>query len=277
MPRHVQLLIIDPQNDFCDPVHGALAVKGAADDMLRLAGLIRRIGPQIDRIHVTLDTHQLVHVAHPIYWQDEKGQNPQPFTIITAADVRTGRWLPARPDWLRQTRPDFGALDYVEALAAKSKAPLCIWPPHCLLGSWGHNVFPPLLAALQEWEAPTFSAVEFITKGAQHHTEHYSAICAEVPDPQEPGTQLNTELLEALHSADEILLAGEAASHCVANTALDADEFFSDGSFTRKLTLLTDTTSSIAGYEAEYEAFVGKLSARGMRLATTAEFGFSEA
>lgn len=272
MRKHIQLLVIDPQNDFCDPEHGALFVRGAAEDMQRLAGLIRRLGNQLSRIHVTLDSHHLVHVAHPIYWQDSAGQNPPPFTRISAGDVQSGRWFPTHPNWLRQTRQDFGALDYVEALAANGKYPLSIWPPHCLLGSWGHNVFPPLLEALHEWEATAFTAVNFAHKGSHPHTEHYSAVCADVPDPHDPATQLNTGLLNALNSADEILLAGEAASHCVANTAIDADAFFSDGSFARKLILLTDATSCIDGYEDQYHAFVSRLVARGMRQTTTAEY-----
>ncbi len=38
----LRILIIDPQNDFCDK-NGALFVPGADDDMIRLAGMIRRL------------------------------------------------------------------------------------------------------------------------------------------------------------------------------------------------------------------------------------------
>ncbi len=272
MPKNVQLLIIDPQNDFCDSERGTLVVKGADADMRRLVELVRRVGSQINDIHVTLDSHHLIHVAHPIYWQDKSGNHPSPFTIISAIDVQEGRWVPTHKSWLRQTRKDFGALDYVEALESNGKYPLCIWSPHCLIGSWGHNVYPPLLEALHEWEAKEFAAVNFVTKGSNYHTEHYSAICADVPEPNDPTTQINTWLLKTLNSADEILLAGEAASHCLANTALDADAFFSDGSFARKLVLLSDATSCIEGFEDRYDAFVDALSAKGMRVTTTTEY-----
>ncbi len=272
MPDRIVLLIVDPQNDFCDPHRGALSVPGADGDMQRLARLIARLSNRISSIHVTLDSHHLIHVAHPVYWQDPAGNHPSPFTIISAADVDEGRWLPTRPNWLRQTREGFGALDYVHALEANGKYPLCIWPPHCLIGSWGHNIFPPLLEALHTWEANAFAGVKFAPKGSNLHTEHFSAIRADVPDPHDPSTQTNTALLETLQTADEILLAGEAASHCVANTALDADTVVGDGSFARKLVLLSDATSCIAGFEDRYNSFVRTLTAKGMRVTTTTDY-----
>lgn len=271
------LLIVDPQNDFCDPEQGALFVPGADQDLRRLAALIRCVGHRIHAIHVTLDSHDAIHVAHPSYWRDPSGTHPSPFTVITANDVREGRWLPVCSRWLNETRANFGALDYVEALEAKGRAPLCIWPPHCLIGSWGHNVTPPLVEALHDWEVTSRMTVNYVTKGTNFHTEHYSAIHADVPDPEDPGTQTNTALLDALSGADEILLAGEAASHCLANTALDADACLDDPSFARKLILLSDATSCIAGFELPYRRFVETLTAKGMRVMSTVEYSGSNA
>ena len=78
---NIQLLVIDPQKDFCDPT-GALYVKGAEKDMERLAAMVDKNGDKIDDIRVTLDSHQKIHIAHPICWQDAKGNHPAPFTII---------------------------------------------------------------------------------------------------------------------------------------------------------------------------------------------------
>ena len=39
MAKKVHLLVIDPQNDFCDP-NGALCVAGADGDMKRLADMV---------------------------------------------------------------------------------------------------------------------------------------------------------------------------------------------------------------------------------------------
>src|SRR5580692_3193114 len=86
MPAKIRLLIIDPQNDFCDgPSNGSLPVTGAYDDMTRLASMLDRLGHRIDDISVTLDSHRTIDVAHSPFWVDSKGVSPSPFTMITAA------------------------------------------------------------------------------------------------------------------------------------------------------------------------------------------------
>ena len=92
----VELLIGNPQNDFCDP-RGALPVAGADKDMERLAAFVRKHGSKFVDITVTLDSHHPVHVAHPCFWRNAMGKNPPPFTIISVKDVETGVWNPAFP------------------------------------------------------------------------------------------------------------------------------------------------------------------------------------
>ena len=273
MSKNVQLIVIDPQNDFCDSGQGALFVPGAAEDMSRLAQLVTRLGDKLADIHVTLDSHHQIHVAHPIYWKDSSGNHPAPFTIITADEVRNGVWTTTRPGWLKNTRYGFGALQYVESLEANGKYPLCIWPPHCLIGHWGHNVYQPLLDALDDWENECFGAVNYITKGSNYHIEHYSAIRADVVDPTDHTTDINKPFLQTVFEADEILIAGEAGSHCVASTVRDADAFFGEDSFVKKLVLLEDATSPVPRFEQLQEEFVSEMTAKGMRVSTTAEYG----
>ena len=167
----VSLLIIDPQNDFCDP-NGALFVPGANDDMQRLSKWMQK--SQLDEIYVTLDSHHLFDVAHPLFWQNSKGENPAPFTIITASMVKNGEWMPTVPALTDRMT------DYVETLENNSRYPLCIWPPHCLIGSWGHGIVKELYSALLEWEKDLVM-VNYVAKGANPYTEHYSAIKADVP------------------------------------------------------------------------------------------------
>jgi len=266
MSKKVHLVVIDPQNDFCDQTKGTLAVKGADADMQRLAEMIRRLSGKVDDIHVTLDSHHTVHVAHPLYWRNKRGEHPAPFTIITSQDVKDGVWTPYRPSWGKRAK------EYVETLERNGKYPLCIWPPHCLIGSWGHGVFPALYDALCEWERQEFAAVDYVTKGSNYHTEHYSAITADVPDPDDHTTSLNTDFLNTVIQADVILLAGEAGSHCLANTARDADTYFADSSFVKKLVLLTDATSPVPGFEHLQEQFIKDMTAKGMQVSTTKEF-----
>lgn len=264
MSQRIELLIIDPQVDFCDPERGALYVPGAEHDMKRLATMIRRVKDKLDDIHVTLDSHHLVHIAHPIFWRDANGKNPPPFTRITRSDVQDGLWTPAVPSFYPR------ALEYVRKLEEHGRYELTIWPPHCLIGSPGHNVFPELFAALTEWES-RFTFVDYAAKGSNILTEHYSAVQADVPDATDPSTQINTRLIQTLANADLVLIAGEARTHCVANTVRDIANNFSDQSHISKLVLLTDASSDIPGFEAHAENFMNEMVSRGMQLSTTTE------
>lgn len=263
-----RLLVIDPQNDFCDPKSGALYVPGADADMDRLAGWIDRHGDALDAIHVTLDSHHPVDIAHPGFWRDAKGTPPTPFTTITAAAVRAGEWRTADPAGAER------ALGYLDALEAGGRYPHTIWPPHCLIGSPGHNVWPALFAALRRWEEARGRVVDYVLKGQNIWTEHFSAVTAEVPDPEDAATAQNRALVAALAQADRVVVAGEAGSHCVAHTVRDLADALEavvpDARPAARLCLLTDAVSPVTGFEAHQAKFIAELGARGMQTATTA-------
>lgn len=262
------LLIIDPQNDFVAR-NGALSVAGADADMDRLAALIRRKGAQIDAIHVTLDSHRILDVSHPRWWVDASGAHPAPFTVISAADVESGRWTTADPAARDRT------LAYLRTLDAGGRYPHVIWPEHCLIGDPGHNVWPALSAAIHEWERATGRLVDFVLKGMNPWTEHFSAVRAEVPDPTDATTDVNAALVADLEAADTVLVAGEALSHCLLSTVEDLARSFADPASTRKLVLLTDATSPVGDiggatlFADRSRAFVANMQARGMQVATT--------
>lgn len=262
----VELLIIDPQVDFCDPQRGALYVGGAEHDIARLSRMVTRLAPKLDDIHVTLDSHHFVDIAHPIFWRDGQGKRPDPFTLISAADVEAGRWTTTQPGMYRR------ALEYVQTLEKRGRYVLCIWPPHCLIGSEGHAVMPELFAALTDWERQRFGLVDYVTKGSNIYTEHYSAVQAEVPDPTDPSTKINTALIQTLMKADLIAIAGEAGSHCVRNTVTDIANNFGDDTYVKKLVLLTDATCPVTGFENFQDDFIREMTARGMQLSTTTDF-----
>ena len=205
----VHLVIIDGQNDFCDLPGAALPVTGADADMKRISTMIRRIGHRLEDIHCTMDSHRLIDIAHPAFWMDQNGKQPPPFTFITDKDIEGGIWMPRNPAFRKRT------LDYTKALEATGKYVLCIWPAHCLIGTWGQNMHDELNKALQEWSSKEFAMVDYVTKGSNPWTEHYGALMAEVPDPSDPGTALNTNFLTMLSQADVIGVCGEASSHCV--------------------------------------------------------------
>ena len=88
-----------------------------------------------------------------------------------------------------------------------------------------------------------------------------------VVDPDDPHTQLRQGWVQQRAEASELLVSGEALSHCVANTVRDLVDAW--GTDARRVTLLTDTCSSVGGFEAVGERFVEDLTSRGMKLATT--------
>lgn len=268
--RKVHLLTIDPQNDFCiangpGGEKGQLVVGGAADDMVRLAAFITKNERRIEEIHCTLDSHQSVHIAHPIFWKDSKGVRPATFTTITADDVRKGTWQASYPPFQKR------ALAYVETLEKNGRYQLMIWPPHCLIGSWGAAVVPAVHAAMMAWENNRFNRVNFVAKGSNFFTEHYSGIQADVIDPGDASTKLNVNLIDALTQADEIVITGEALSHCVANTVRDvATQFGVDN--IKKFTLLTDTSSNVYMCDKLGQDFVLEMAGKGMKLTTTKDW-----
>ena len=114
------LLVIDPQNDFHPG--GSLAIANANEDAGRIAKLLKTNAPAIDDVIVSLDTHQKMHVAHGLFWVNEAGEHPAPFTPITEADVTAGVWKTTDPKW--QT----WGLEYVQKLEANNRFVLLIWP-----------------------------------------------------------------------------------------------------------------------------------------------------
>jgi nicotinamidase-related amidase len=258
----VSLLIVDPQNDFCHP-NGALFVPGANEDMQRLSKWIQKYHQKLDEIHVTLDSHRLFDVAHPIFWKNDKGENPAPFTLISVDMVKNGEWVPTVQALTKRM------IDYVEMLEKNGRYPLCIWPPHCLIGSWGHGIVTELYTALMEWEKIPPAMVNYVAKGSNPYTEHYSAIKADVPDSADDSTQLNTKLIADLMKADMIVIAGEASSHCVANTIRDIANEFGDDSLVKKFVYLEDCCSPVPMFEQFETDFIAEMKSRGMQISNT--------
>lgn len=39
-----------------------------------------------------------MHISHGLFWRGPDGAPPPPFTVITHADARAGRWTPVNPE-----------------------------------------------------------------------------------------------------------------------------------------------------------------------------------
>lgn len=284
----VDLLIVDPQVDFCfagfpedviaqieaiDPLAarfiskftGSLAVAGAAADMERLTAMIDRLGDRLTGVHVTLDNHHPIDIGHPVWFKDREGKHPAPLSIVTAEMLRRGELVTTHPEALGRT------IDYEDALEASGRYPHVIWPPHCKIGSVGSSVYPVLFDALVAYEKKYHRMVDYIIKGTNPYTEHYSAVKAEVADPADPGTMLNTHLIEILQNADVIPIAGEAHDYCVANTVRDIMHNFGDVNI-GKMVIITDCTSAVGYPEGLSDAFMEEFIGRGGKTCESTEF-----
>jgi nicotinamidase/pyrazinamidase len=229
------LLIIDAQYDFCHPA-GALYVPGADADMQRLATLITHRAAQIDHIVVTLDNHPVNDISHPGFWQGEDGHFPPPFTQITAAEVKAGKWK-------ARFQPE-KALVYLEELEKQGKFLHFIWPEHCLIGSRGAALDDTLLQALRLWTR-TGKQYHAIEKGQNPMTEHFGIFQAQIPIPEAPETHFNQPLVDELLAFERVFLMGEAKSHCVATSLqqiLDHAPMLA-----AKLTIVENLMSDVSG------------------------------
>jgi nicotinamidase-related amidase len=235
----IRLLLVDEQKDFCFP-EGSLYVggrsgSGAMDDSDRLARFVYQNLGAISEITCTMDTHYPYQVFSPAFWRDETGAPPSPHREVGAEEVRSGKLVPD-PElaaWASRGDRDWLARQlafYCDELERGGKYKLYLWPIHCILGSDGHA----LAGVIQE--ARMFHAyvrrapngVEI--KGGHTLTENYSV------------------LVDALLAEDVLVVAGQAASHCVRFTLEDllGEIRRRDASLARKLYLLTDCMSAVA-------------------------------
>ena len=247
------LLIIDAQFDFCDPT-GALFVAGADADMVRLGNFIQNNEKQIDFIGLTMDSHQVNDISHPSFWVDKDGNNPNPFTIISHADILAGTWAP-------RFYPN-EAIKYIEELEKQGEFPHCIWPDHCIIGSKGASFVDSIVNPLKSWSKVNGGFYQVVTKGTHPLTEHFGAFRANVPIEGRPETQLNFNLIKTLEKFDNVYFAGEAMSHCVANTLKQAMEF---PDLAKKFVILTDCMANVTGFENIADKIYADAKAMGVR------------
>src|SRR3954452_6217105 len=252
--RRVALLLVDLQNTFCTPGF-ELVVPGAADDNRRLCEFLYRNLGSITQVVPTLDTHKAMQVFHAAWLVDAEGRHPSPYTVVSAEDVAKGVWWAAEP---AEQQP---LLDYVQALEAKGRYQLTIWPYHAMLGGIGHALVSAVEEAAFFHTIARGSQPSFQVKGDDPHTEHYSALGDEV------GGHRNTALVAELRQYDRILVAGQAKSHCVAWTIEDLLEDVAPD----KVVVLEDCTSPVlvpgaVDFTEQANAAVAAFAGRGVKV-----------
>ena len=256
------LLIIDAQNDFCLPT-GSLSVPGAMDDVKRLSSFIIKNKQAIDYVGLTMDSHHTIDISHPSFWEDKNGNPPPPFTGIGTdflEDVLSGKWIPR----FYPTK----AIQYLKDLKAQGEFSHTIWPYHCIIGTSGAAFVTELMDALKEWELQGRYA-QVVTKGTNVLTEHYGAFCAQVEITGSPETQVNQRLLQTLEKYQNVYLAGQAKSHCVATTLKQG--ITNAPALIHKFVVLEDCMSSVAGCEHLADNIFDDARSKGVRFAKSTD------
>ena len=231
-----------------------------------------------------MDTHQALQIFHALFWTDEHGRHPEPYTLITAPDVRQGRWR-----CNAEAAPALGisieaaqryVKHYTDNLSQSGKYDLTIWPYHAMLGGIGHALVPAVEEALFFHAVARISQTGYHTKDRLILTEHYSALQPEVtadPDGNTIGG-LNKDLLDRVVASDAVIIAGQAKSHCVAWTVADLLTQIEpiDKPMAEKIYLLEDCTSpvviaNVIDYSDTADAAFTKFSEAGIHLVRTTQ------
>lgn len=256
-PR-VVVMGIDMQNTFCLPEFelyvGGQSGRGAIEDNQRFAQFVYRNLQNITQIALTMDTHWAEQIFHPVFWVNDKGENPPPSTMITVDDVKNRVWMvnPAIAGYVTGGNLPYlerHALHYVESLAAGGKYALMVWPYHAMLGGIGHALVSTVHEAAFFHTIARKSGTDFQVKGGNLLTENYSIVAPEVTEQYngDPLGQVNVAFFEKLMSFDYVVIAGQAKSHCVAWTIDDilTRILAKDHNLAKKVYLLEDCTSPV--------------------------------
>jgi nicotinamidase-related amidase len=276
--RRVCLLLVDCQNTFCTPGF-ELFVPGAVEDSRRLCELLYRNLGSITRVVASLDTHQAAQVFHALFLVDADGRHPEPYTLVSAADVADGRWrvdaAAARSLGLEPEHAAEHLRHYTRALETGGRFKLTVWPYHALLGGIGHALVSAVEEAVFFHALARHSQPELELKGHHPLTEHYSIFGPEVtrgPPRGEAMSGKNAALLDELRTFDAIYVAGQAKSHCVAWSVEDLLAEIDPA----RVYLLEDCTSpvvvpGVVDYTADADAAFARFAAAGAHVVRSAD------
>ncbi|WP_041862219.1 nicotinamidase [Candidatus Kinetoplastidibacterium stringomonadis] len=261
----IHLMIIDPQNDFCDIPKNkyqtpTLPISGSNNDMERLGKFIYFNINIISEMTITLDSHFSMDIAHTCFWK--RGDNDlEPFSKITSDEIIKGNITPKTKYNKKQI------INYFEYIEESEKEGLTIWPVHCEIGTWGSNINNYVQAPRNIWEEINSKKANVILKGLDPLREQFSALSK---DNRKNKKCINNKLIKYLDKYDILLIAGESSSHCVKRTMEDLI-YNSSRKDPHSIMLLTDCMSPVNGYEKNTKDFLLHMESLGVTITNSTE------
>lgn len=243
----IALILIDCQIDFCHP-NGALYIQGAQENTQHIASFIYRNLDKISTIIASSDSHLPNHIFFAPWWINEYGEHPEPYTIITNDDIKQRLWIPAVDQNTSK--------EYVKSLAEHNKKNLCIWPHHCIKGTYGQMLMPEISEAIFYHTLARTTNPIFIEKGTTALTEYYGIFYPEVQMSNHYQVELNTKLFNVLMAHDRVYFAGQARSHCILESVKQLDQHCTEHNqkFLNNVYLLDDCSSVIRHPTVDFTA-----------------------
>lgn len=259
---------IDLQFDFCHP-DGALYVNGAEQDLEKLLEWLYANAHKITNLYLSLDTHHFWQIFFANWWAYEDGTNPDIYTIISLNDKNEA--VDQNGRLIRPLVDPKKSLKYLADLKAGGKFSLMIWPYHTMKGMIGQALMPALAEFVAYWAAARKAQPILITKGESPFTENYGIFGAEVPDPADPSTGMNTVIMDAIARGHDTYITGQAKSHCVLTSGQQyVGKFENDPQILARTSFLMFATSSVyhpaIDFEAIANAAFAELEKKGVQL-----------
>jgi len=210
------LMIVDPQNDFCEAREPGLRKPHLTNNPSSLAGTLavkdsNSIFPHINRLHdsftaknqtifISQDWHPVNHVSFARNHIDSKTGKPHnPFTFNVPLSAK---------------------LDSNTTISFNES----LWPVHCLQGTWGAEISPLLKRNGRELSIKKGTGI-----GIEPHlgnlVDSYSAFGDRFHGLFEKS---DLQKLIAERGINRLIVCGLATDYCVGSTAIDAKIFFPD-------------------------------------------------
>lgn len=229
---------IDLQNDFMEK--GELGVPNSHRDVENTLKFLYRNMNKITSIAVSIDTHLPHQIFHSSWWVNNEGKHPEPYTIISVEDINHKNWMAVENQQ--------ESLEYVHQLEKLGRMKLCIWPYHCIEGTYGAALEGQFSNMIHFHSVARRTPINKIVKGKNPLSEMYGIIKPEY----DRKNYVNAEFLESLRSYDKIFIAGEAKSHCVLESLRQIlEHFHEEVELTSRIYVLNDCMSPIPGFEQD--------------------------